>query len=266
MIAFTKETVPKIAENVDFLNIMTYDLMNRRDNITKHHAGIAASMTAVDAYLGNGLPPEKANLGFAFYVKWFKTDPKGGCDINPIGCKTTLMEDPETGADMGQTGGFSWHDKIPANIADSFERALRHGTYDETYGGYYYWDAEEDRFWTWENPEAIVNKFDAIVKKKGLGGSFAWGLGEDAPEWEHFDDLASCVRSHSGRLAPPVSPCLQRILTALGTLVTGKGQVLLTKMSFELLGLCTVLQYRAARLFADNDQLYVINLKVSLKM
>ena len=34
MIAFTKEQGPKIFESVDMVNVMTYDLMNRRDNAT----------------------------------------------------------------------------------------------------------------------------------------------------------------------------------------------------------------------------------------
>lgn len=75
MIAFTETTTPVIGEILDFLNIMTYDLMNRRDNVTKHHTGIHASKEAIDAYLENGVAAEKVNLGFAFYVKWFKTDP-----------------------------------------------------------------------------------------------------------------------------------------------------------------------------------------------
>ena len=50
---------------------MTYDLMNRKDNITKHYTGIQLSLETINVYLQNGVSPEKANLGFAFYVKWF---------------------------------------------------------------------------------------------------------------------------------------------------------------------------------------------------
>ena len=32
MLAFTGDTLPKISSSLDFLNIMTYDLLNRRDN------------------------------------------------------------------------------------------------------------------------------------------------------------------------------------------------------------------------------------------
>jgi len=179
---------------------MTYDLMNRRDNITKHHTGIELSLDAIDAYLENGVPPAKANLGFAFYVKYFKTDPSGGCVINPVGCKTTLMEDPETGGDLGQTGGFAWSDAVPSEVKKSFKKALKHGKYDDVQGGHYYWDSEENIWWTWDTPEAILKKFPLIVEKKGLGGVFPWGLGEDSNEsadgWRHLKALTAGVKEY----------------------------------------------------------------------
>ena len=187
MLAFTAATVPKLLHELDFLNVMTYDMMNRRDNKTKHHTGIALSLTAVDAYIARGAPPSRINLGFAFYTKWFKTQ-----DCEPgheVGCSTVLMEDPTTGADLGGSGGFSWHDPVPATEARSFDRALKHGQYDGEGGGYYYWDAEERRWWTFDTPAAILKKFPAIMETRGLGGVFAWGLGEDAPEWRHLKAL-----------------------------------------------------------------------------
>lgn len=195
MIAFTKTTTPVIGSILDFLNIMTYDLMNRRDNVTKHHTGIQASKEAVDAYLENGLAPKKVNLGFAFYVKWFKTDPDGGCNKNPIGCKTTLMEDPDTGADLGKAGAFSWHDSVPEELRGSFQKAMANGKYDGEGGGHYYWDSNENIFWSWDTPQAIATKVPQFVEEKTLGGVFAWGLGEDANQWTHLSALNEGVRN-----------------------------------------------------------------------
>ncbi|GAB7354633.1 hypothetical protein MBLNU459_g5068t2 [Dothideomycetes sp. NU459] len=189
MIAFTKATTPVIGETLDFLNIMTYDLMNRRDNTTKHHTGLNASQDAINAYIHHGLSPGKANLGFAFYVKWFKTDVTGGCSQNPIGCKTAVMEDPETGADLGQAGAFSWHDQVPKELRASFQKALAEGEYDSEGGGHYFWDDKDNIFWSWDTPQAIEKKIPLVVDSKNLGGVFAWGLGEDAPEWSHLTAL-----------------------------------------------------------------------------
>jgi len=212
MLAFTKDTVPKISASLDFFNIMTYDLMNRRDNITKHHTGVELSLDAIDAYLENGVPPQKANLGFAFYVKWFKTDPQGGCAENPVGCRTALMEDPLTGRDLGQAGAFSWHDTVPSELEQCFKKALNEAKYDDIHGGNYYWDSEANIWWSWDTPEAVTRKFPSIVEKMGLGGVFAWGLGEDAPKWTHLKALTSGLRSSktsTGGMGPDEDPLIK---------------------------------------------------------
>lgn len=196
MLAFTKTTIPLINASLDFLNIMTYDLMNRRDNVTKHHTGVEVSLDAIDAYLENGLPPEKANLGFAFYVKWFKTDPNSDCASNLPVCKTVLMEDPETGADLGQAGAFSWVDDVPSELEQSFQKALAQGEYDIVHGGHYYWDETENIWWTWDTPDALSKKFPLIVKESNLGGVFAWGLGEDSKSWEHLQASTAGVKKY----------------------------------------------------------------------
>ncbi|PBP17579.1 putative endochitinase [Diplocarpon rosae] len=191
MIAFTNVTVPLISQSLDFFNIMTYDLMNRRDVVTKHHTGVELSLEAINTYLENGLAPEKANLGFAFYVRWFKTDPDSPCASDLPFCKTVLMEDPETGADLGQAGAFSWADDVPSELEDSFKKALIYGKYDDVSGGHYHWDESENIFWSWDTPYAILKKFPLIVETKKLGGVFAWGLGEDSKDWTHLKALTA---------------------------------------------------------------------------
>lgn len=178
---------------------MTYDLMNRRDIITKHHTGVQASLDAIEAYIEAGAPAEKLNLGFAFYVKWFKTASDGGCEENAIGCKTELMEDPSTGADLGKTGAFSYHDTVPKELAKSWLEAQKHGVYDNVGGGHYYWDKQEDLWWSWDTEEAIGMKFWKAVETSGVGGVFAWGLGEDGTEWRHLDAMNLGMDSWSVR-------------------------------------------------------------------
>jgi GH18 family chitinase len=189
MLAFTADTLPAIMESLDFLNVMTYDLMNRRDSVTKHHTGVQNSLEAVNAYSASGASPDKINLGFAFYTKYFRITDSNSCKDKPIGCSTGLMEDPKTGGDLGKTGGFSWHDNVPEDVKVSFEKALESGQYDENGGGYWYWDQDESLWWTFDTPEAILKKFPLIVKEKELGGVFAWGLGEDAPDFAHLKAL-----------------------------------------------------------------------------
>ncbi|KAE9985058.1 hypothetical protein BLS_000085 [Venturia inaequalis] len=109
MIAYTTATGPAIFKYLDFVNLMSYDLMNRRDTVMKHHTSIADSITAVDLYTSIGLAPSKINLGIAFYAKWFAAAPNGTCDAaSPLGCKTALLEDPVTGDDLGLAGAVTF--------------------------------------------------------------------------------------------------------------------------------------------------------------
>ncbi|PFH62664.1 hypothetical protein XA68_12535 [Ophiocordyceps unilateralis] len=191
LMAFTAATLPSIVELVDFINVMTYDLMTRRDGVVAHHSGVAASRESLDRYLQRGAPASKLNLGLGYYVKWFMTQP---CNPRqPLGCPTQLLEDPETGADMGRTAAFSWHDETPPELAPSFARAQADGRYFDD-GSFGYWDADEQRWWSFDTPRVIVRKLSDVVAPLGLGGVFAWGLGEDAPI---FANLAATVEGSS---------------------------------------------------------------------
>lgn len=187
MLAFDRQTIPRIMRHVDFLNVMTYDLAGRRDNVTKHHTGVQNSLDAINAYLAAGATPLQLNLGFAFYVKWFLTKDQACPNASSaLGCPTLLGEDPRTGADLGRVGMFSWHDQVPRELEESFTKALNQGIYDDKEGGHYYWDEVTKLFWTFDTVAAISRKFPLIVDQAQVGGVFAWGLGEDAPTYEHF--------------------------------------------------------------------------------
>lgn len=192
LMAFTSATVPRIVEQVDFINIMTYDLINRRDTTIHHHSGIADSRASIQRYIDRGMPKEKANLGLGYYVKWVMTEK---CDKDDVlGCRTQLLEDPETGSDLGRIAAFSWHDTVPEGLGDSFSRALLNGHYFQD-GSYGYWDQQEQRWWTFDTEAVIEQKIKDLVGSMQLGGVFAWGLGEDATD---FRRLAATIRAVRG--------------------------------------------------------------------
>jgi len=95
--------------------------MNRRDNFTKHHSSVEGSLEAINEYLSMGLEPSKAILGFAFYAKYFTTDPKSDCATKPLGCATVAMEDA-SGNDNGLSGAMTFETAnmeqkpIPSNL------------------------------------------------------------------------------------------------------------------------------------------------------
>ncbi len=99
----------------------------------------------------------KINLGFAFYAKFFKT--QGQCN-QPVGCPTVLLENSD-GSDTGMSGAVTFREVPPI---------LSRGIADTTLGGEWYWDSSTNYFWTWDTPQFIQQKFNQIVKAKGLGG------------------------------------------------------------------------------------------------
>jgi len=119
MIGFTSETGPKIWKPVDYINVMAYDLANRRDNVTKHHSSVAGSEEAIRNYLAIDAPPEKINLGFAYYAKYFTT--QGDCGSSPLGCPIVPAEDPVTGQDLLTSGAWTFE---PAHMKPIDSSAL----------------------------------------------------------------------------------------------------------------------------------------------
>lgn len=122
MIAFTAEKGPSIFAPVDMVNLMSYDLMNRRDNVTKHHTSVQGSLDTVNNYLAIGMDAEKGNLGIAFYAKYFTTDSTSDCATHPIGCATVLLENPD-GSDTGKSGAWTFeasnNSPAPTNLTTS---------------------------------------------------------------------------------------------------------------------------------------------------
>jgi chitinase len=105
MTAFTEETGPEIWAPVDYINIMAYDLMNRRDQVTDHHTSVEGAKEAVENYLAISAPPEKINLGFAFYAKYFTT--AGACGASALGCAVVSAED-SNGDDTHKSGAWTF--------------------------------------------------------------------------------------------------------------------------------------------------------------
>ncbi|PGH11150.1 hypothetical protein AJ80_07252 [Polytolypa hystricis UAMH7299] len=120
MIGFTPATAPKIWQCVDFVNVMTYDLVNRRDSMTGHHTSREGSLSAIKKYISLGLETRKINLGFAFYAKYFSTAPASNCATQPISCAMLPLEQ-ENGLDSSKSGVVTFEYRnlvpVPNNLA-----------------------------------------------------------------------------------------------------------------------------------------------------
>ncbi|KAF5025492.1 hypothetical protein F66182_2397 [Fusarium sp. NRRL 66182] len=132
MIAYIASESPRINSAVDFVNVMSYDLMNRRDQYTTHHTSVQGTLRAIDNYLALGFPACKLVLGIPFYAKWFTTKKGYTCD-NPIGCPTELLEEPTNGTDTGKSGSVTFEAAnfvpVPTNLTTSPDATCGAGTF-----------------------------------------------------------------------------------------------------------------------------------------
>ena len=195
MIAYNMTGVAKgLDESMDFWNLMTYDGMNRRDTITAHHAGGSVIAQNLAIYGGKlGLKPEKLNIGFPMYAKWFKL--KKECKADPpIGCDTGTKYENEDGSDAKNSAALVFN----KDIRDS-----------DTMDGL--WDTVNDDkhrdkdalasaavvnnvFWTWLSPADIKESCEKYLPK--AGGVMMWSINQDekgADGGPHVDALAACV-------------------------------------------------------------------------
>lgn len=72
------------------------------------------------------------------------------------------------------------------SITTLFKTAMANGVTDEEAGGEYYYDKENNVFWSWDTAALIERKFTEIVAARGLGGVMAWSAGEDGYDWSHM--------------------------------------------------------------------------------
>ncbi|KAF7542447.1 hypothetical protein G7Z17_g11554 [Cylindrodendrum hubeiense] len=130
MIAYTAKQVRKINKVVDFVNVMTYDLMNRRDTVTTHHVSVEGTIKAIDTYIARGFYPSKLVGGIPFYAKFFTTK-KGVECTTPTGCPTELLEAAD-GSDTGLSGALTFEKgnfvKAPTNLTVSSDATCGVGT------------------------------------------------------------------------------------------------------------------------------------------
>jgi hypothetical protein len=137
-----------MADSFPRLQIMSYDLINRRDTKTGHHTSAKGSLNTVVTYLNNGFDASKLNLGIALYAKWFTTIDRADCSGGPIGCPVVVLENPKDGSDTGKSGSMTFEADnfapVPASLTQSPDGSCGSGT---TYtcgssvccGGYGYW-------------------------------------------------------------------------------------------------------------------------------
>ena len=196
--------IANLANTLDWINLMAYDLAGHWDPQTGHNAPLYDQAdnpaddrldwnSAIDAYLSAGVPNDKLVIGAPFYGRVF-----GG-----VGSTNNGLYQPDTqivsGTD-GQSGYLSYWD-----IQD---RYLSEGS-----GYTRYWDSEAQvpylynpdtqQFVTYDDEQSIGLKADYINDRE-LGGLMFWELATDARDHSLLDTVYD-------RISAPAGPPLLRV-------------------------------------------------------
>lgn len=157
----------KVAQITDYVQLMTYDMLNGLTQQAGHHAALGASRgdnsknntrAVVEIYHDAGVPYEKIVVGAAFYARHFEV----------LAFQNNGLLQPSGPG----TAGFSYWQITPERLAeDGYEMF-----WDEDAEAAYLWNGKT--FVSYESPEAIRRKC-AFVKEKGLLGLMYWEHGHD---------------------------------------------------------------------------------------
>jgi chitinase len=159
--------VRKLATIIDYLHLMTYDLMNTSRNLTDHHANLYPSVyksdisadLAVQTYHRLGMPLEKMVIGAAFYGHAANTDPTETNGIH-LPCTTPMFQ------------GISYTQIKSKYLTDPEYK--------------YYFDEDAKAPWlfngrffiSYDDETSLFYKCQ-YVKDHHLGGIMFWELGSD---------------------------------------------------------------------------------------
>lgn len=165
--------IAKIAEILDWINLMTYDFYGSLTPTTGHHASLYRSDTApadsrntqqaVDEFINAGAPPRKINIGLAFYGRTF-----GDVAVERHGLHQRF----------GSDGGFvSWQDIARDHLGKP--GIVRY--WDEQAQAAWLWNEEQRRLISYDDPQALEAKA-RFVRRRGLGGVMYWEQRQDPDE------------------------------------------------------------------------------------
>jgi chitinase len=185
--------LPRLARQLDYINVMTYDFYNSTTPTTGHHAALYAAPgarsadAAIRQYLQAGVRAEQLTLGVPFYGRGF------------AGASPT---------DQG-IGQHYEHFEAEHSYAD-IKRTLLGAKgvisgYDQKAEAPFLWNADAHLFITYDNARSIAAK-SRYVAREHLGGVMFWELSQDV-DGELEQAIAGGLNAmpHTGRCTPPGS-------------------------------------------------------------
>ncbi|MCD4783403.1 MAG: cellulose binding domain-containing protein [Candidatus Eremiobacteraeota bacterium] len=202
----------KLANSLDFLNIMTYDFHGGWDSSTNHHSPLYLNPNdpinpidreylnndwTINYYINAGMPPEKLSMGIPFYGRaWEEVS-----DVNN-GLFQAGPSLPNTGISGNWEPGYIDYWGIQELLSDTANYTVyrdehakvpwvygKNLTSSKTNGG---------MFVTFEDPISVTNKMK-YLKDNNLGGVMFWELSGDVRDINDPRSLLRAIYSEIGR-------------------------------------------------------------------
>lgn len=179
-----------ISDNVDWINIMTYDFYGNWENTVENHAPIAdrsipgwSFTSAIDQYLGAGVPPTKLMAGLPLYGRvWTLSDPSN----NSPGAPGTAGTAGRCTAEHGYLSYFE--------IKEIADAQKGRGVTFEPEDGYY---MTFDDQWVGYDDDFSFSAKIGIINDRGLGGAMLWAVDLDTKDASLTQKLLSYYRACS---------------------------------------------------------------------
>ena len=158
----------KVMKKADFVNLMTYDLVNGYATTTGHHTPLYSTPQQVEStdnavrYLLNlGIAPEKLVIGGAFYGRIFENVPATNNGLYQPGKFKTAEVYKNFPITLSPDSGFVYH-------------------WDDVAKAPYLYNPQQQLFVSFDDRRSIDLKAKYVTDKK-LGGIMFWQLAQDVP-------------------------------------------------------------------------------------
>jgi chitinase len=161
-------------KEVDFVNLMAYDLINGYATETGHHTALFSTSkqhestnNAVKYLVKNGVDPKKIIIGAAFYARvWENVPPENNGLYQPGKFKEAVAfkDFPDT---LSLMQGYQYY-------------------WDDTANAPFMYNPEQKKFASFDDKHSIVLKTKYVLDHK-LGGIMFWELSNDTHEYGLLD-------------------------------------------------------------------------------
>ncbi len=170
----------KVSPLVDFINLMTYDLVGGYSTVTGHHTPLAdyrpgqeSTQKCVNWLLNKKIPADKLIIGAAFYARVWENVADSNHGLYQAGKFKEGVDFKNFTAYFSDTSGFVYYRDNKAKAP-------------------YQYNSSKKLFATFDDKWSIGEK-SKFVRRKKLGGIMFWELSGDLPQNGLVDEIDKCL-------------------------------------------------------------------------